>query len=395
MPEGYSTVRELMSEDVVSVTPDSTVSKALAAMRKHGIHELPVMENTTLKGWVTYETIFRRGRLPPEAKVDNVMDMPARLEPETSPVDAADSMIKLQARALPVVDAKGHVIGILSRTDLLKAAAADQEVASQAVEKAMTRELEVVGEDAELDQVEHRLRSLAINQLLVVDENGRLVGSIGMEEITEATQREDTKQRRTSRDGAPAGGPGRRKDRHVQVGSMTRTAPTVEPDATLADAIERMQEHNTWFVVAVEDGRPVGVLSRADILARMAATRAEEGVVVQISGLQDKVDQSVYDQIYSKAQTTLTKAAQEETLEFLGLHYKAYKGKGEASKWSLTAHLSTQKQFYVAKADAWDILQATDEAFDILEDRVRHRKEMRLENRKGGAPRRAVFYRSS
>jgi CBS domain-containing protein/ribosome-associated translation inhibitor RaiA len=401
MPEGFTSIRDLMSERVVSMAPGDTVTEALSTMRKHDIHELPVMRNSTLEGWISYDEILRRGSLPHDTKLSTLMSSTARLSPDMDPLAAAELMIRTQARALPVVDAKGHVVGVLSRTDLLKVALDNDAIAGQTLEKVMTRELEVVGEDATIDQAEHRLNELHINQLLVVDRHGKLVGAIRAEDVANAVHAEGPKEHQPgSSDGrsGAGGGPGRRKERGVEVGSLAQPAPTAKPSDTLGDAIKTMISRHTWYVAIVDDeNHAVGVVSRADVLARLAAQKEEEGVMVQISGLGDSADTSTYDQIYAKSQAALKKMDERGLrLEFLGLHYKKYNAQGRGgAKWSVTAHLSTEREFLVAKADQWDVLAATEEALDVLQKRVHNAKERRLEKRKGGPRRAATFYRST
>jgi CBS domain-containing protein len=46
---------------------------------------------------------------------------------------------------------------------------------------------------------------------------------------------------------------------------MTKTVHTIEPDQTLKKAAETMNKHKTNGLIVVEDGKTVGVITKADI----------------------------------------------------------------------------------------------------------------------------------
>jgi CBS domain-containing protein len=392
MAEGYTKVRQLMSEDVVSAKPETTVGSAMALMAKHAIHELPVVNDQHLAGWLTYDELIQRGNISNDAKVSGIMKSPPRVAPDDDVIRAAELMIQTHSRALPVVDSKGKVVGVLSRTDLLQAALEVPAVSDLKLETIMTRDLETVEESDEIDPVEHRLRNLHIKQMLVVDQAGRLKGVITQEGVAQALHKENPKSGSGHSD-HQGGAPRPRKERALAVGSLATPAPMLAASATVSQAIAAMGESGTTFVAVHEDGYPVGIVSRADIIQRLAARRSQPGVLVQVSGLNERVDNATLEQLYSKAQSSLKKISTEFRIEFLSLHFKTYKEKRQGDvKYSLTAHLATEREFLVAKADAWDILRVADEALDTLERRTRDAKDMRLERRKGGARRATAFY---
>jgi CBS domain-containing protein len=55
-----TTVREIMTEDVIHTSPEKKLDKCLSLMMKKRIHQLPVLEKERLVGLVTIEDIKRR-----------------------------------------------------------------------------------------------------------------------------------------------------------------------------------------------------------------------------------------------------------------------------------------------------------------------------------------------
>ena len=52
--------QDIMSKPLITVTPDTLMTKALEIMRKHGIRRLPVVRGKTLIGIVTEKDIIRK-----------------------------------------------------------------------------------------------------------------------------------------------------------------------------------------------------------------------------------------------------------------------------------------------------------------------------------------------
>ena len=50
-------VKDYMSTNVITVTPETTVMKALDLMKEHDIHRLPVVEDGKLVGLLTEELV--------------------------------------------------------------------------------------------------------------------------------------------------------------------------------------------------------------------------------------------------------------------------------------------------------------------------------------------------
>lgn len=128
-------VRDVMTTEVVTISPDTPLKEAAIAMTRHRISGLPVMEDGRLVGIVTESDFV--ARLAGEG--DSLMSVVlARREPEVGgsvrdamttdphtigadePVTAAARrMAEHRVKRLPVVDGSGRMLGIVSRADLM------------------------------------------------------------------------------------------------------------------------------------------------------------------------------------------------------------------------------------------------------------------------------------
>jgi CBS domain-containing protein len=124
-------VRDWMVDLIVFVDPDSSVSDALALMRRRYIHSLIVQksQNNTDYGIVTStdinDKIVALDCNPSTLKVRDIMTSPiATVNADQTLKECALTMKEMKIHHLPVVDAGGNLIGMISATGFLVAAEA-------------------------------------------------------------------------------------------------------------------------------------------------------------------------------------------------------------------------------------------------------------------------------
>lgn len=117
-------VKDIMTTNIVTVKPQSTVWEAVVKMDKLGIGALPVVdEYGKLVGIFTERDLLRRvvaRKKDPETTLirDVMTPSPLTVSPD-EPIEVAKQlMAKIKARHLPVVDSEGRLIGIVSIKDI-------------------------------------------------------------------------------------------------------------------------------------------------------------------------------------------------------------------------------------------------------------------------------------
>ncbi|WP_377892106.1 helix-turn-helix transcriptional regulator [Alkalihalobacillus sp. R86527] len=123
-------------------------------------------------------------------KVDDYKSIPVVVQENTSVYDAICSMFLEDVGTLFVVNKKAHLVGVLSRKDLLRAALGKQDLQSIPVTIIMTRmpNITVCLQDDMLIEVANRLIEKQIDALPIVKED-----SEGMEVIGRITKTNITK----------------------------------------------------------------------------------------------------------------------------------------------------------------------------------------------------------
>ena len=127
-------VKDWMVSKVITVGPETSVKEAFGIMKKNGIRHLPVQKNNRLVGVVTdrdlrrpkISDVFKEWdqlyRLNDDIAVEDVMTSPAiSIKTEDDLQKAASLLIEKKFGALPVVDEKENLVGILSIQDALRA----------------------------------------------------------------------------------------------------------------------------------------------------------------------------------------------------------------------------------------------------------------------------------
>ncbi len=365
-------VRDFMSRDVVTGTPDEPLSEILGRMRSKEIHEVPIVEKKKLVGIVSMGAIARHKSIQPSTKASHVMIAPPEIAPDLDLPAACELFLSSGHRTLPVAE-KGKLVGILSRTDVVRALADCVEIESMTVREVMTPQPQCVNANETVAQARTVMVGLGERAVPVVDGERRLIGVVGLKDLTDVFARpQDAEKRR--------GGGGEKDPVKVLVKSIMRSPVTVKPDANLKQGLVVMSEKRISSLVVVENDEPVGIITSADLVELAARFREREGLFVQISGLEEQPD--VYDQIYDMIQKAMRRISNLVTPRLLNLHIVQYKAEGDKSKWSLRARFATDHRMYHLKHFDWDLFKALDGMLDQLEARVKEQKDLRITERK-------------
>jgi acetoin utilization protein AcuB len=128
-------VETIMTRDVVSISPDTTVSDALDLLDEQSIRHLPVLEGERLVGLVSDRDLAGH-ILPLRAAIAHPDEAKSRLETPVSELlrsdvitvvasddvsQAIDAMLVFGVGAVPVAD-EGRLLGIVTTIDVLQAA---------------------------------------------------------------------------------------------------------------------------------------------------------------------------------------------------------------------------------------------------------------------------------
>jgi CBS domain-containing protein len=130
------------------------------------------------------------------------------VSPDATLKQVAELMVEHEISGLPVVDADGRVLGVISEADVIRGetggtggqgmiararAIADPDSLSipRTAGEAMSSPAVTIRDDETVVEAAHRIDERGVNRLPVVDEDGRLVGIIARADVVRAFARSD------------------------------------------------------------------------------------------------------------------------------------------------------------------------------------------------------------
>lgn len=128
------TVRDWMTNGILTVSAATSITQAHQIMKDHGVRRLVVLENEQLQGIITIGdvreaspsdatslSIWELNYLWAQLTVEKVMRRNVITIKASQPIlDAAEIMLDRKISGIPVVDDDKHVIGMLTESDIFR-----------------------------------------------------------------------------------------------------------------------------------------------------------------------------------------------------------------------------------------------------------------------------------
>lgn len=122
-------VSEIMSSPVISLPPEATLAEVWALMQERGIQHVPVVDDGALVGICSLQALLRQVIINQENKIETAVDR-SLIEIATEEVvttlpnvdvrRVAFIMTQYRIGSLPVMSESGELVGIITRSDLIK-----------------------------------------------------------------------------------------------------------------------------------------------------------------------------------------------------------------------------------------------------------------------------------
>ncbi|WP_143522064.1 CBS domain-containing protein [Pyrodictium delaneyi] len=261
--------RDIMQTDYPAVDKDETLEHAVRVMKKYDSDRVLTFEDDKLVGIMTKKdimvklaTLRTRNVALGRMHVSSFMTPdPKTVGLETDAATIAQVMVDEGIGSLPVVD-DGKVAGLITRwevANLVEEIGADVKVVD-----VMVTVPEVLRTTNKVLHARQLLLRYNVIFLPVLDEEGRLVGYLTVDEVADAFL--------AFHDIVPEKF---RKERieHLLVDDIMRLRPpTVSPDSSVVEALEKMRLKKTKGVAVVHDGKLVGIVTLNE-LVKLIATR--------------------------------------------------------------------------------------------------------------------------
>jgi CBS domain-containing protein/ribosome-associated translation inhibitor RaiA len=390
MATNWPAARDLMTAHPITIPHDAPVSRALGLMGSRKVHELPVLRKKNLIGMITLESIARRTNLSLGTKVEHLMLLPPLITEATPFPELAERLLAAGLRAAPVVGKRNELVGVVSRTDLVRALPALSGFTHAKVEEIASPFGVLLQESDAVETMLAHIRIIEEHPLPVVDRKGRLVGAVGVSDLT----RVFWKPRAAGKGDAVRHDARERHVFEVAIGAIMHSPAVTVPVGTDAAAAARvMTEQKVSSAFVVENGKPTGVVTQGDLIglsvgagAAPAAGRKLSGtsdVYVQITGLRGSGDAETLTEIDRVLAQGLRRISRHARPQLLALHIAphATHRSGDAT---VQARLHTDHGIYYASDTEWNYFAGIATLMDELAEQVRRAKDERNQRRKHG-----------
>jgi len=361
---------DVMTREVVTGHVDEPLGSILGRMDREDISEIPIVDDRGhLRGIIDYRVLVRHRRTQATMKARHLMFIPPEATPSTPLVEIAEHMISHHLRAIPITDGE-VLVGIVSRTDIVRFIRDIPEVRSVRVEEVMAPEPRTIRPDDQIRIALAILREIDERNIPVLDD-GRVVGVIGVKDITPALLKPVERSPLLTRG----------KDRRLspEVKGLMNEPIVVRSPAALGIVLDTMIEHDISMVPILEGEHLVGIVTHFDLMEFVARYRDRKEVLVQFSGLE--AEPEVFDAMYDIVGRLLGRISSFVRPETLTAHITEHGNHGAEAHgfYEVRTRMSTRGALYTATRTGWDLLATLDETCEAIERQVRrdHDREER------------------
>ena len=257
-------IKNLMSEDIITVDKDQNLSDALKLLRKHNVSRLPVNNNKELVGIISERDIANKlGSSKYESMpasrlhISSIMVKDVFTVPETMQLDeVARLMLENGIDSVPVMNEEDKMVGIVSKADFVTLAVgiAFEKIT---VKEIMTKDLTVVSPTERLVHARRQMIESHVGRLPVVDDES-LVGMVTSKDLMRAfidfRKKVPEKYQKS-------------QIKEVLVDDIMSSNPTfTSKDVTISEVAKIMMETGYNGLPVVEDNQVVGIITQTDIL---------------------------------------------------------------------------------------------------------------------------------
>jgi len=347
-------VIEISTREVVSITPDTSITTAIGIMEKNHFHNLVVLDTDGVY-LVSIQDLLIASN--PESHVDEFMFKPHSIHKDIPTLDAICELIDSGQRAAPVVDDKGALFGIVTDWDIMKRGAESRILKDTSVRRVMIRNPVSIRETDSIGKARSIMRKDNIGRVLVVDEMDNVVGIVTGDDIL----RKIYKPQRRMTSGELKGEKITRMEQPVTL-IMSSPVITADVDANLAEVANLLQKYDIRGVPIVKDRTLRGIVTILDIMRYLRTLKEEAAVEVEIQGALDEEYKELAERIIETEVRKIAKFA--KRMHWIKIVIKKERARGGLPYYKISAYVKTPDKLYVGQSEPGLIKRITAKSED-------------------------------
>jgi len=372
-----------MDTGFLKIGSDERVSKLLGALNTGKKYYAVVFDSATdeFLGMTSVRKMLRKRTDFSKMKVKSVTDSNTPvLSRDTTLMKAAELMFVSDSRALPVIE-DGTVFGIVSADSIIHEAVERSPIATVKARDIASPDPIFLAQDEPLGKAISLMKKHSVKRVLAVDKAGRVSGVLSLQSVMEKYLSQSTGQ-------SPDFISTIQTKEKVSVldtpisGELSPATKTISPDKRIGSVLPDIE--SGYAVILTEKGRPVGVITRRDLLEAIVKTGAvERNIQVVDAPDLDEID-------LAKVNSTIN-LSYDRVKKSLGLpysllvHFKQYKKAGSRVKHSVHIRASAPGFNLKAEADSWNVITSLQSALKELERGIRKQSSKGRPDKKSAA----------
>ena len=379
-------IDNIVSDDYVEFPPETNVSKLVSAFEDPAVKGV-VVHGDEFEGVVTRRQLATSHHQPNEKLGSIVWHVP-RLDPDEDVRKVAQLMIDSDSQLLPVFEGR-ELIGVVTVDGILEAVLSFLDAAT--VAEAASTDLVTIEPHSTFGEALHVFREERITHLPVIEDDSA-VGILSLYDITDFTIRSTEQSQGGDAGGtdsfggdvSDSAGRARRGGFGAREGELSRLldlpvrdvmispVETIQPEATLDAAVERMFEIDGSSLIVTQNGSPYGIITKTDVLDSLT-WEAGGNRSVQVYNI-ELVDDMGYDDIVAMIEKFDDRDHGMSILDakvHLHEHDETHRG---TPLLLARVRLHTDRGLYIASGEGYGAKHAINEARDVLERQIRDRK---------------------
>lgn len=263
---------EIASDEYYETDPDTELGPLRSTLESDGVDGVLVTDSDGIDvttedvvGVVTPRDLVR-SHFDDDTKASTAATAVPHLDQSDDVREAARLLVENQTRIAPVFE-RGDLWGVVTQDDLVAGALDSLDVLT--VGDVQTQDVVAINRDETVGDAIDRLRDNDISRLPVVDDEGYPVGIVTTSDIVEFTVRDAS--------AADLGDRRGEKPRLLELpvdDFMSRPVETIEPEDSVASAVERMLEGGSDGLVVspAYTDLVAGIVTKTDVLRALTVT---------------------------------------------------------------------------------------------------------------------------
>lgn len=382
-------VIDIATKEVVTITPETPISKAIGVMESNKFHNLVVVDENNEIYLVTIHDLLLTTSL--NEKVAELMFKPHCIKHDIPVMDAVYQMIDSGQRAAPIVDEEEKLVGIVTDYDIMKRAATSELLKDVKVSKIMSKSPITIDKDESIGKARSLMRKYNIGRLVVLDEEGKPIGIVTEDDIIGKV----FKPKRKMTVGEFAG---EKVPRMAQPISTIMNSPLITADVTasIADVAELMERHDIRGIPIVKKGILRGIITRLDIMKYIRELKEVSTVEVELQGEFDVELKELAERIIATEVKKIVTYSRR--LHWIKIVMKKEHDRGGVPYYTVNVYVKTPRKLYVGEGrpklsstkriisegedlqlvvekQRWDFVEALKDALISVEKQIEEDKE--------------------